>query len=731
MPIDTPRWVRDAVFYQVFPDRFARSGRVPSPGPLEAWDAPPTGTGFKGGDLYGVADHLDHIADLGANAIYLNPIFASTANHRYHTCDYLRIDPLLGGEAAFRHLLDAAHARGIRVVIDGVFNHCGRGFYPFQHVLETGAASPYRDWFFLNPAFLEPGRSIRAYPDGAEPVLELSAVDLGDRDGSATFRDLGYQAWWDLPALPKLNVRNPEVREYLLAAGEHWIRFGVDGWRLDVPEDLEDPDFWREFRRRIRAIDPEAYILAEIWFPKAEVLRGDQYDATMNYPFLTAVVSFAAGSHLDLAVAAQHGWLGAAVRRARRAGLRRAARAADDRARSRRGRGPVQPARQPRHAAPADDRGRRRGERPPRRAGAGDAARSTRRVLRRRDRHDGLDRPRRARGVPVGPAGDLGRLDPGLPARRLRAPPRAAGAARRVVQARRGAGLDGRLGAGAGRGGRAGRPQQRRRARDARGRGPGARRLPAPGRAAPRRRRARRVRARIGRLRRLPARPDRAGLPGLARDVDRHAGLGQGRGVLPGVPRSLRAQRARRGARPARGLGRAADDARLQGRRPVRRRGPARRPRRPRDHGHLPHPGVRVGLEPPLPHVRLLQGRPAAGRRRGPASAARRGARARDARDPRRRVQPREPRLLGVQPHPRVRPRVAVPRLVPGRPRGARPGPPAARLSRRVPAPRGRGATADPRASGPRRASRWATTRGGTCRPCPSSTPTTRRCAST
>jgi neopullulanase len=104
------------------------------------------------------------------------------------------------------------------------------------------------------------------------------------------------------------------VREYLLAAGEHWIRFGVDGWRLDVPEDLEDPDFWREFRRRIRAIDPQAYILAEIWFPKAEVLRGDQYDATMYYPFLTAVVSFAAGSHLDLAVAAQHGWLGAAVR---------------------------------------------------------------------------------------------------------------------------------------------------------------------------------------------------------------------------------------------------------------------------------------------------------------------------------------------------------------------------------------------------------------------------------
>ncbi|HEY6571401.1 MAG TPA: alpha-amylase family glycosyl hydrolase, partial [Candidatus Limnocylindrales bacterium] len=145
MPIDTPGWVRDAVFYQVFPDRFARSGRVPAPGPLEAWGAPPTVEGFKGGDLYGVIEHLDHIEDLGANAIYLNPIFVSASNHRYHTYDYYRVDPLLGGDTAFRELLDAAHARGIRVVIDGVFNHCGRGFWPFHNVLEMGAESPYRD----------------------------------------------------------------------------------------------------------------------------------------------------------------------------------------------------------------------------------------------------------------------------------------------------------------------------------------------------------------------------------------------------------------------------------------------------------------------------------------------------------------------------------------------------------------------------------------------------------
>ena len=731
MPIDTPRWVRDAVFYQVFPDRFARSGRVPSPGPLEAWEAPPTGSGFKGGDLYGVADHLDHIADLGANAIYLNPIFASTANHRYHTCDYLRIDPLLGGEAAFRHLLDAAHARGMRVVIDGVFNHCGRGFYPFQHVLETGAASPYRDWFFLNPAFLEPGRSIRAYPDGAEPVLELSAVDLGDRDGSATFRDLGYQAWWDLPALPKLNVRNPEVREYLLAAGEHWIRFGVDGWRLDVPEDLEDPDFWREFRRRIRAIDPEAYILAEIWFPKAEVLRGDQYDATMNYPFLTAVVSFAAGSHLDLAVAAQHGWLGAAVRRLDGPGFAGLL-------------GPLMTELDPDVVAVQYNLlGSHDTPRLLTIVG-GDAA-SVRLAALVQATLPGA--PAVYYGDEIGMTGSI---DPAARAAfpwdrpetwddSIRASLRAVFALRHAqpvlrdgsFTARGGAGLDGRLGAGAGRGGRAGRPQQRRRARDARGRGPGARRLPAPGRAAPRRRRARRVRARIGRLRRLPARPDRAGLPGLGvmsivtpdwvRDAvfyqvfpDRFAR--SGRVEAPGPLEDWDAPPTIHG---------------FKGGDLLRRRGPARRPRRPRDHGDLPNPGLRVGLEPPLPHVRLLPGRPAARRRRGPARAARRGARARDARDPRRRVQPREPRLLGVQPHPRVRPRVAVPST--GSTSTARRSPRAARCApiRTSPCATRRAATADRRLRDRDELLAGLPTRGGTCRRCPSSTPTTRRCAST
>ena len=125
--VQTPDWVRDAVFYQIFPDRFARSDRVPKASNLQPWGAPPTGHAYQGGDLLGVVERLDYLADLGINAIYFNPIFRSGSNHRYHTHDYYQVDPMLGGNAALRELLDAAHARGIRVVLDGVFNHASRG----------------------------------------------------------------------------------------------------------------------------------------------------------------------------------------------------------------------------------------------------------------------------------------------------------------------------------------------------------------------------------------------------------------------------------------------------------------------------------------------------------------------------------------------------------------------------------------------------------------------------
>jgi len=273
-----PDWVKDAVFYQVFPDRFATSARLAKPGNLEPWGSPPTVHGYKGGDLLGVAERLDHVQALGANALYLNPVFASTANHRYHTHDYHRVDPLLGGDAALEELLDAAHARGMRVILDGVFNHASRGFLQFNDVLENGEKSPYLDWFHVKR-------------------LPLNAYGGGP---------LGYEAWWGLPALPKLNVANPQVREFLLDVGERWLRFGADGWRLDVPSEIDDDEFWREFRRRCVAAKPDAYIVGEIWELAERWLQGDMFHGVMNYPFARAVYGLV-GRDVDQAEAAKSG----------------------------------------------------------------------------------------------------------------------------------------------------------------------------------------------------------------------------------------------------------------------------------------------------------------------------------------------------------------------------------------------------------------------------------------
>jgi neopullulanase len=308
---DTPGWVRDAVFYQIFPDRFAASDRVPKPGPLEPWDSPPTNYGFKGGDLLGVVEHLDHIASVGATALYLTPVFQSASNHRYHTYDYLKVDPLLGGDDALRELLGAAHARGMRVILDGVFNHTGRGFWPFHHVLETGAGSPYRNWFTFDEAAIRDGRPVNAYPAGRLRSGQAEDAPVpGDLDPHAeaqsAMQRLGYEAWWGMPALPKLNTNEPAVREYLWSVAEHWLRFGIDGWRLDVPAEINDPPFWSEFRRRCRAINPEAYLVGEIWHVAPEWVAGDRFDALMNYPLGEAIIGFVGGRSLNEALLRTH-----------------------------------------------------------------------------------------------------------------------------------------------------------------------------------------------------------------------------------------------------------------------------------------------------------------------------------------------------------------------------------------------------------------------------------------
>ena len=278
MQIQTPDWVKHAVFYQIFPDRFAKS-KQPRKRLLqnfiwEEWHEIPTLQGYKGGDLWGVMEELDYLQDLGINAIYFTPIFQSACNHRYHTHDYYQVDPMLGGNPAFKELLDAAHARNIKIVLDGVFNHASRGFFFFHDILENGPNSPWVDWF-----------KIEDWP--------LSAYD-GNFPAN-------YAGWDGNRALPEFNHDNPEVREYIMEIAEYWIKFGIDGWRLDVPFEIKTPGFWQEFRERVKAINPEAYIVGEVWEDAREWLDGSQFDGVMNYLFAAPTIAFAAGDRVDLA----------------------------------------------------------------------------------------------------------------------------------------------------------------------------------------------------------------------------------------------------------------------------------------------------------------------------------------------------------------------------------------------------------------------------------------------
>jgi cyclomaltodextrinase len=265
--MSVPGWVQDAVFYQIFPDRFANGDPGNDPPNVQAWGAPPTLHGVQGGDLPGVIQHFDYLLDLGINALYLNPIFQATSTHRYNTTDYYRIDPRLGDEADLRALLDLAHRHGVRVILDGVFNHCGRGFFAFNDLLENEAHSPYRDWFH-----------VRRFP--------LDAYGPGQADN--------YLAWWKFKSLPKFNTNNPEVRRFLLGVARHWIEQGIDGWRLDVPNEIDDDSFWAEFRDQVRQANPEAYLVGEIWDADPRWVGPGHFDGLINYPLRKSLLALIA-----------------------------------------------------------------------------------------------------------------------------------------------------------------------------------------------------------------------------------------------------------------------------------------------------------------------------------------------------------------------------------------------------------------------------------------------------
>ncbi len=260
----TPYWAQDAIFYQIFPDRFANGDRTLDPPNVQEWGSAPTAWGFQGGDLRGILQHFDYLLDLGINAIYLNPIFAASSTHRYNTYDYFKIDPKLGTLDDFHTLVETIHRNGMRIILDGVFNHCGRGFFAFTDVLENGEHSPYKEWFH-----------IKKFP--------LDAYTSGDAQN--------YIGWWNHKSLPKFNTSNPQVRKYILDVARYWVEQGIDGWRLDVPNEIDDDPFWEEFRSVVKSANRDAYLVGEIWEINPRWTDDRHFDGLMNYPVREALLA--------------------------------------------------------------------------------------------------------------------------------------------------------------------------------------------------------------------------------------------------------------------------------------------------------------------------------------------------------------------------------------------------------------------------------------------------------
>ena len=287
----TPDWAKGAVMYQIFPDRFHKSGKCDLSGKLtpytvhEQWEEEvvwqPDANGvvlnndFFGGNFKGITEKMDYIASLGVTVLYLNPIFKSFSSHRYDTGDYKTPDPMLGTEADFTALCEAAHARGIRVVLDGVYSHTGSDSLYFDRKRSFGGKgaycsqnSPYYSWY-----------RFRSWPNS-------------------------YQSWWDFDTLPTVNKMDPSFVEYIITGEDsvvaHWLKAGADGFRLDVVDELPD-EFVALLKKRIREVKPDALLIGEVWEDASNKIAYDtrrryfvdgELDSVMNYPLRNGILDF-------------------------------------------------------------------------------------------------------------------------------------------------------------------------------------------------------------------------------------------------------------------------------------------------------------------------------------------------------------------------------------------------------------------------------------------------------
>ncbi|MCJ0549089.1 glycoside hydrolase family 13 protein, partial [Enterococcus cecorum] len=251
----TVDWMKNAVFYQIFVDRFSRGDFQKEDNYIDLdWGSKPTPTNFAGGDLKGIIQKLPYLQELGINAIYLTPIFLSPSNHKYDIIDYYKVDPQFGSEDDLFNLVQKAHRLGMKVILDAVFNHCSMLSKEFQDVIRKGKESAYYDWFIIHGDF---------------PDVE----------------NANYECFATCNYMPKWNTSNSEVQDFLTNVGIHWIKkYDIDGWRLDVSDEVSH-QFWRHFRLAVKQEKADCVLIGENWHHANSFLRGDQFDSIMNYAF--------------------------------------------------------------------------------------------------------------------------------------------------------------------------------------------------------------------------------------------------------------------------------------------------------------------------------------------------------------------------------------------------------------------------------------------------------------